>query len=364
MTLHVAIAGWLLGAPSGANRRLLSLLKQVPRLLQPGERLTVLHRTDFAPPQLAGVHWKPVAIPAGPSWRRAQAERRTLPAVLRALGATVLDHGLLPLPAVGVPVCLLVHDLRAIDGLTPWPRWFATRVLRRALARAAVVVAPSVWTADRLRGLAPRADVRVVPNGVDPPPSACPPPARPLPANGYLLHIGHVERRKNLDVVLAALRALPAATRPELWLVGRDAGALRGLLARSTGLAVHALGVVGDDDLGGLYRHARAVVVPSRHEGFGLVALEALAHGSRVIVSDAGALPEVVGDAAMVLPPDDAGAWARALALADDGRTAGERRARAARFSWAGAARALVAAWRAAAHAGPVHPGRSPAVRP
>jgi glycosyltransferase involved in cell wall biosynthesis len=364
MTLHVAIAGWLLGAPSGANRRLLALLAHAGPLLQPGERLTVLHRPDFAPPQLEGVHWQPVAIPAGPSWRRALAERRMLPAVLRALGATVLDHGLLPLPAVDVPACLLVHDLRAIDGLTRWPRWFAAAVLRRALARAAVVVAPSAWTADRLRRLAPRAAVRVVPNGVDLPTSTCPPPARPLPANGYLLHIGHLEPRKNLGIVLAALRALPPAARPELWLAGRDAGALRGLLARGTGLAVRALGVVGDDELSRLYQHARAVVVPSRHEGFGLAALEALAHGTRVLVSDAGALPEVVGEAAAILPWNDAAAWARALAQTDDGRTAAERRARAARFPWAGAATALVAAWRAAAHAGRVRPGRSPAGRP
>lgn len=364
MTLHVAIAGWLLGAPSGANRRMLSLLTHVGPLLQAGERLTVLHRPDFVPPQLPGVNWQPVPIPAGPSWRRALAERRVLPAALRALGATVFDHGLLPLPRLPLPICLLVHDLRAVDGLTPWPRWFARLVLRRALARAAVVVAPSAWTADRLRRIAPSADVRVVPNGVDLPAGTCAAPVRPQPPGGYLLHAGHIESRKNVDVVIAALRALPPAERPALWLAGRDAGALRGLLARSAGLAVRALGVVDDDDLGGLYRHARAVVVPSRHEGFGLVALEALAHGTRVLASDAGALPEVVGDAAMLLPPDDPGAWARAIACAGDGRTAAERRARAARYSWSTAAAALVAIWRTVTRGAPAAPGRSPAAAP
>ncbi len=346
MTLHVAVAGWLLGPPSGANRRLLALLQHTGTLLAAGERITVLHAADFAPPPLANVHWQPIAIPRAPTWRRVLAERRLLPATLRALGATVFDHGFLPLPRVAVPTSLVVHDLRAVDGLTRWPRWLARGALRTALTRAAMTFAPSHWTATRLAAIAPGAAIAVVPNAADPAPAAAAPPARALPPHGYLLHVGHLEPRKNLGVLLAALRTLPRAQRPELWLAGRDAGALRTLLARAGDLGVAALGEVADAELGRLYQHARAVVVPSVHEGFGLPALEGLAHGRPVLVSAAGALPEVVGDAGTCLAPHDANAWAAAIAATAATGDPAPRRARAAAFSWAASAAVQIAAWR------------------
>lgn len=349
MTLHVAVAGWLLGPPSGANRRLLRLVHHAARLLAPGERITVLHGEAFAPPADDGVRWQPIAIPPLPTLARVRAEARLLPAMLRSLGATVFDHGFLPLPDTGVPTCLLVHDTRAADGLTRWPRWLARAVLRRSLRAANAVVTPSAWTARRLAALAPdTARATVVPNGVDLPPDDAPPPAprRALPPNGYLLHTGHLEPRKNLDVVVRALHALPAERRPELWLAGRDAGCGEAL-ARTDG--VRWFGAVDDDELPALYHHARAVVVPSRHEGFGLCALEGLAHGRPVLASSCGALPEVLGDQGRLLPPDDATAWALAIdAVRDDGgRTAAAaRRARAQQFAWSRAAAQLLAVWR------------------
>ncbi len=348
MTMHVAVSGWLLGPHSGANRRLLSLLAHMPTFLQAGERVTVLHRPDFVPPHLDGIGWQSIAIPAAPTWRRLLAERRLLPRALRELGATVLDHGFLLAPDVPVPVCLLVHDLRAVDGHGRWPRWLARAALRRSLTRATLVVAPSAWTASRLRALAPSATVAVVHNGVDVPAATDASPPFPIPANGYVLHVGHLEARKNLTVVVDALRSLPAATRPELWLAGRDAGALATLRARAGDVVLRVLGVVPDAELGALYHHARTVVVPSVHEGFGLPALEALAHGARVLVSNQAALPEVVGDAGTVLPAGDAAAWAHAIARTDDGIPPRGRRQRASSFPWSAAASSLLDAWRRA----------------
>lgn len=346
MKLHVAVAGWLLGPPSGANRRLLQLVAHAAGQLAPGERITVLHAEAFAPPADDGVHWRPIAIPPGPAIVRARAEARLLPAMLRALDVTVFDHGFLPLPHVDVPTCLLVHDTRAADGLTRWPRWLARAVLRRSLRRADAIVAPSEWTARRLQALVPGLPApAVVPNGVDVPPAdSSPAPRRPLPRTGYLLHVGHLEARKNLGVVVRALHALPPDQRPELWLAGREAGA-GATLQRAP--FVRWFGAIDDDELPALYHHARAVVVPSRHEGFGLCALEGLAHGRVVLASDAGALPEVLGGQGVLLPPDDPGAWARAIAAAigDDGDAAA-RRARAAQFAWSTAAAPLLAVWR------------------
>jgi glycosyltransferase involved in cell wall biosynthesis len=348
MSLHVAVAGWLLGEPSGANRRLLALLRALGPLLQDDERVTVLHRPDFAPPPLPRIGWRAIAIPPGPTLARAFAERRQLPAALRALGADVLDHGFLPLPRVDVPVCLTVHDLRAVDGLSRWPRWLARRAFAGACARAAAVVAPSRWTAARLQQLAPRlSDVVVAPNAVDARAAAGALP-RALPATGFVLHVGHVEPRKNLAVVVAALRALPNATRPELWLAGRDAGGLAAVQRAAGDVVVRAFGVVDEPTLAALYAHARSVVMPSRHEGFGLPVLEAFAHGAPVVASACAALPEVAGELATLLPPDDAAAWATALAATtrDDGEAASRRRAHAAAHDWTASARILLATWR------------------
>jgi glycosyltransferase involved in cell wall biosynthesis len=352
MTMHVAVSGWLLGPPSGANRRLLSLLAHAGPQLAPGERITVLHRPDFAPPRLPRIDWCKVAIPARPSWRRVLAERRLLPGCLRGLGATICDHGFLPLPALPVPSCLLLHDLRACEGLTRWPRSLALRVLRRSCARATAIVVPSEWTAQRLRALVPAVAPRVVPNGVELPALAQHAAVRPLPSCGYLLHVGHLEARKNLAVVVRALATLPPVERPELWLVGKDAGNRSRLEALATRLQcrafVHMLGVVPDRDLDVLYDHARAVVVPSCYEGFGLCALEGLAHGRAVLASRATALPQVLGDTGCLLPPHDVQAWALAIAATarDDEMAPARRRAQAARFGWAEAARGLVETWR------------------
>lgn len=355
MTRHVAVAGWLLGGPSGANRRLLALLRELGPRLRPDERVTVLHRPDFAPPVLPGIQWRAVPIPAGPTWRRVLAERRHLPTVLRELGATLLDHGFLPLPKVPIPVCLLVHDVRGLHGLSRRPRWTTSRALRRAGAGAATIVVPSEWTRRQLLPfVAEPQRLVVVPNGVDlPTATAVAPLPMPRPRTGYLLHTGHLEARKNLGVVVQALADLPAEQRPELWLAGADAGALAGLQrqARTESVMVRAFGVVAEEVLASLYEQALVVVLPSRHEGFGLPALEALAYGVPLFVSDAGALPEVVGDTAVVLPANDVAAWARALGTVRDPtlRDATARRRRvehAACWSWAAAAERLLLVWR------------------
>ena len=108
------------------------------------------------------------------------------------------------------------------------------------------------------------------------------------------------------------------------------------------------LGAVDDAALPDLYANSRAVVVPSRHEGFGLCALEGLAHGRPVLASNAGALPEVLGGEAILLPSDEPAAWANAIATtAGDSQPAVEaRRARARQFAWHEAAAQSLALWR------------------
>lgn len=347
MSVHVAVSGWLLGAPSGANRRLLALLAELGPLLQGNERITVLHCLPN-PPQLDGIAWHRVEIPPTPSWRRWLAERHRIACAVRACSANLLDHGFMPVPRLPIPVVWTLHDLRGPAGLTRWPRAVARHCVRASAQRAAAVVVPSAWTESQLRHLAPQARVQQIANGVDlplPPPSATP--------RGPLLHVGHLEPRKNLALLLHALQLLPPDSRPELRLVGRDAGAGASLrqLAKQLGLAnrVTFCGAVAEADLAQEYAAARAILVPSLHEGFGLAALEGLAHGKPTLVAAAGALPEVVGMVGEVLPPHAAPAWAHAIATLTERESSdapGRRRAWAARFRWRDSAAQLLALWR------------------
>ncbi len=166
--------------------------------------------------------------------------------------------------------------------------------------------------------------------------------------------IGTLEPRKNVGVLLDGYAQLLARRpdAPPLVLAGRVTGAAREWAARAAvaPLAGHVTlpGYVSDTERQSLYTHARAVVVPSLDEGFGLPALEAMACGVPVVVSPVGALPEVVGDAGLYAPADAPTAWADALdACLDDTRAAdlaARGRARAEAFSWA---RTADATWRA-----------------
>jgi glycosyltransferase involved in cell wall biosynthesis len=168
-----------------------------------------------------------------------------------------------------------------------------------------------------------------------------------------VLAVGTVERRKNLAVLVRALAELPQA---RLVSVGpftpyrRECEAL----ARELGVAgrLELRGYVPRAELLALYARAAVVAVPSRYEGFGYGAAQALCAGVPLVVADASSLPEVVGDSAALVEPHDAAGWAGALQRVLAERDAAEARAAAARapavarFSWASAARAVTAVYR------------------
>jgi len=180
-----------------------------------------------------------------------------------------------------------------------------------------------------------------------------------LPADGYVLFIGTLEPRKNLGVLLDAYERLAArgGRVPPLRIAGSVAPGGRAWLDRIKTPPLDALvrhvGYVADDAREALYAGARTLVLPSLDEGFGLPALEAMSAGIPVVASNAGALPEVVGDAAVLFGPADADGLAHALSrLATDEAWALERAAagltRARAFTWDAAARALGRAYDAA----------------
>ncbi|MCW2622930.1 MAG: glycosyl transferase group 1, partial [Frankiales bacterium] len=158
----------------------------------------------------------------------------------------------------------------------------------------------------------------------------------------YVLTVATLEPRKGL-VELAAV--LPAATDLPLLCVGQAGW---GDVVPASGDRVRLLGRVSDPDLAVLYRRAHAVVVPSRSEGFGLPLLEAMSVGVPVLTSDAAALVEVAGGAALAVPLTDLEAGLRRI-LTDEPLRARLRSAgpeRAAHYTWTGAATTLWAALR------------------
>lgn len=179
-----------------------------------------------------------------------------------------------------------------------------------------------------------------------------------LAAGSFLLFVSTIEPRKNLETLLRALRVcLDRDPASGLRLVA--AGARGWLdepiyaLTRELRLAdaVLFLGQVAPEDQVWLYSACRLYLNPSLYEGFGLPALEALACGAPSLVADTSSLPEVVGDAAVVVPTRDVAAWAEAIARlwhdeaarADLSLRGPER---AAQFSWRRAARETLAVYR------------------
>lgn len=175
---------------------------------------------------------------------------------------------------------------------------------------------------------------------------------------GFILFVGTLEPRKNLVTLLRAYDQLRRTSDIDvpLVLVGGKGWIYDEIFQTIESLAltdhvIHLSGVP-DEKLARLYRAAGVLAIPSHYEGFGLPALEAMHGGCPVVASTRGSLPEVVGEAAISLEPDDVDAWAGALArVLSDPATAERMRAaglaQAARFSWDKTAAATLAIYRA-----------------
>lgn len=164
--------------------------------------------------------------------------------------------------------------------------------------------------------------------------------------SGFILFVGTIEPRKNLPTLLKAYAVLreQAGLATQLVIAGRKGWLYDDVFDAINRLKLQAhvrhLEVVSDEELARLYLAAGLLALPSYYEGFGLPALEAMHCRCPVIASDRASLPEVVGQAGILLPPDDVEAWATSmqLVLTDDGRRgqmieAGLKQAR--QFSWA-----------------------------
>ncbi|MBL0695560.1 glycosyltransferase family 4 protein [Comamonas sp. JC664] len=297
-----------------------------------------------------------------------------LPRVLQDARASLYHaHGNFNLPLVrapGVKYVLTVHDLIPLlmpETVSAAFRWQFRLWLSRSLMVADQVVCVSERTRQDLLARHPEVEARtvVVPNGVDhvhaPELDATSKDflrALALPKD-YVLYAGSLDVRKNVDLVLDALERLRLRGRPaSLVLAGQSwfgAGRVESRISRlrSEGHDVRSLGYQSDAVFYELMRRAAVFVFPSRYEGFGLPPLEAMRLGTPTIVSSAGSLPEVCGDAALSVRPDDANGLARALERLlhspEERRALAERGiAQAAKFTWKRTAEGTLAAYEAA----------------
>jgi glycosyltransferase involved in cell wall biosynthesis len=308
--------------------------------------------------RLAAVTRRPELLPAGIEpvvlHARSQVLRMAvrLPRLLRRL-RPALAHFQHALPlACPCPAVVTVHDLSferepSLMGLRD--RLIFHAVVPRAVRLAARVIAVSEVTKRDLVEIygTPEEKIVVVPNGIDPRFSA----DGPRPAGDYALVVGALQPRKDPE---AAIEALALLGNGDLRLVfaGPDKGgrAEAERTAERTGLRgrVEFRGYVPQEELAALYRGAACLIFPSRYEGFGLPALEAMASGTPVVATTAGALPEVAGDAAILVDERDPAALAGGIerAIADRDRLVRAGLERARHYSWAETARRTLAVYR------------------
>jgi glycosyltransferase involved in cell wall biosynthesis len=339
--------------PAGRGRYVRELLRALEAQDTGADRFILYAREAWVPPEggldAARFSWSLVGA-RDPLWHLVAAAKAS-----RACDVFLSTNSYLTAWLTTVPTAVVVYDLVPfVDGAQAQSR--AAKIeratIRPALRRARALACISEATRADLVRLFPRSAARAttIPLAADPAfgaveeadvTAAC--ARHGLTPRGFVLAAGTLEPRKNLERLIGAWAALPPEVRAgrTLALVGPPGWELDGILgaAQTRAGEVTLTGFVSDADLAALYAGCAAFAYPSLYEGFGLPVLEAMSAGAPVITSSESSLPEVAGDAALLVDPLDVGAISEALrrvltdeALADSLRARG--RGRAAEFSW------------------------------
>lgn len=284
-----------------------------------------------------------VRLPPGPGFRPVH-----LPRALRRLRPDVFHSPFLALPPrTGIPRVVTLHEVpdastvffRA-EGVWRTLRQRAWWTIAGRWAEGAVAVSLHTARAARRAGWT-GTPLHVIPHGVDRVATR----VAPFPRTGPLVAVSTIRAKKGVELALAAHARVLGARRsprqgPELVWIG-DGDPPR------AGPGVRFAGYLSDAEVRRILTRAGCLLVPSMTEGFGLPALEAMAAGCPVVVSNAGALPEVVGRAGWIVPRATAEAWSAVLETVLSGGDEVARRAerglrRSKRFTWKRAASRLL----------------------
>ena len=277
--------------------------------------------------------WKPTRL--SPKWLARIWQRAQIPLPVEVfVGSVDLYHAtdfVLPPTLSKTRTIVTVHDLsfvRVPEAASPRLKAYLDVVVPRSITQADHIIADSQATKDDLIDLysTPLDKITVLLSGVD---------ARykintnsivlmtmrnryNIPDTPYLFTVGTVQPRKNYSRVIRALKILRAQGYDLSLVIAGGKGWLEDEMYQTiaeTGMKdyVHLIGFVADDDLPVLYSGAECVVFPSLYEGFGFPVLEGMACGTPVVTSNGSSLPEVAGDAALMVNPLDVEAIAHAI---------------------------------------------------
>jgi glycosyltransferase involved in cell wall biosynthesis len=314
---------------------------------------------NLDPPHRPNVGVERKLAPARPLW--AMWDRVPFPPVEWLVDCDVFHAtNFIAPPSRKVPVVVTVHDIGFVHhpaDVSPGVRRMA-RLLPQILSRAAAIVTVSEFTRDELLEWQPHlADrITVIPNGSHHRAKALESASPAAVGAPYALMLGTLEPRKNLPLALDALSILRRRG-VDLRLVlagGRSTLIDLPAMLAERGLGspeVICTGYIDDARVASLLTGARMLVFPSLYEGFGMPLLEAMQVGVPVVAARAGATPETVGDAGLLVDPTDAEGFADAMAqlvFDDELRTTliKKGRAREAEFTWERAAAACLRLYR------------------
>jgi glycosyltransferase involved in cell wall biosynthesis len=340
----------------GIGTYIRNLLKQLARLDQQTEYVLLCRAEDADAVRALGPNFRPVAESAG---HYSIAEQIRIPFALRRHRVTLFHapHYVLP-PLVPCRSVVTIHDcihLMFPQYLPNRLAWVYTRASMAAASRRAdrILTVSETSKQDIMRLLdVPSGKITVIYNAIDERFHVAPPEeevervrARYQLDEPFLLYAGNVKPHKNIERLIDAFALVHARgfTRAKLIVIGdevsRYAGLRRKILRHKLHPHIRFLGFQPQETLAVMYRLATAFVFPSLYEGFGLPPVEAMASGTPVITSNVSSLPEVAGDAALLVDPYDpesiADGMARVLsdeALRADLSARGLARARS--FSW------------------------------
>lgn len=339
-------------------RELVAALARQP--IQFDYRLFVSGAKQLPPSPGSNFIWKPTRFSPRTLARIWQRARLPLP-VEFFTGAVALYHATdFVLPPTQARTLLTVHDLsfvRVPEAASPRLKAYLDVVVPRSVRHADHILADSQATKDDLIALygTPTTKITVLLCGVDARFHPIDDPAirqkYNIPQRPYIFSVGTVQPRKNYARLIQALAALRARAYDIDLVIAGGRGWLEDPIyatIRDAGMDdyVHIIGFADDADLPALYSAALLTAVPSLYEGFGIPVLESMACGTPVLTSNVSSLPEVAGDAALMIDPTNLGAIVGGLQQLIDDHTlradlAARGIARARDFTWDRAAQQL-----------------------
>ncbi|ELZ87908.1 group 1 glycosyl transferase [Haloferax volcanii JCM 10717] len=268
-------------------------------------------------------------------------ERTVLPLLTQKAEVDVLycPNGNGPLHEIDIPVVMCIHDVNAQKGMSSGVHQFYRKLVVPVSARACdKIVTVSEFSKREICSVLDISDdkVKVIYNGVSENYFEENSTAIDLP-DEYLLFVGSLNPRKNIQGLLRAFKKIREERDIELVIIGPSNKDIFQNLELESFSGIHICGFVDELEVKYAYENAEVFVFPSFYEGFGLPPLEALACGTPIVVSDRSSMPEILGDCAVFVNPESSQEIASGIHSILDGEQTFDEdmlRSHAEKFTW------------------------------